>query len=218
MIPITEQQLRMVLGVAEGDPRPAMWTAHLNQCMAACEISTPDRQSAFLGQVLHESGGLKSLEEALSYSAARLRQVWPRRFTSDEQAAAYSHQPEKLANYVYAGRMGNGDEASGDGWKYRGRGLIQLTGRDNYARFAADMQVDALANPDLLLQPQMAALTAGWFWTSHNLNFLADQATGPDADAQFLTLTKRINSAADGLASRMAFWRRARQALATTAA
>ncbi|SFH00804.1 putative chitinase [Duganella sp. CF458] len=215
MNPITEQQLRTLLAASDADPRPGLWTAQLNECMQAHDISTPARQSAFLAQVLHESAGLKHLEEGLSYSAPRLRAVFGRRFTSDEQAVAYSHQPEKLANYIYADRMGNGNEASGDGWKYRGRGLIQLTGRDNYARFAAATKTDALANPDLVLSPPAAALSAAWFWSSHGLNDFADKSSAPDGDAQFLALTKRINQAADGLASRSALWKLARQVLAS---
>lgn len=213
MNPITEQQLRTLLAASDADPRAALWASPLNQCMQSYEIDTPTRQSVFLAQVLHESAALKHLEEDLNYSAPRLRAVFGRRFTSDEQAAGYSHRPEKLANYIYANRMGNGDEASGDGWKYRGRGLIQLTGRDNYARFAVATHCEALANPDLLLQPPAAALSAAWFWGSHGLNSLADQCTGPGGDAQFLALTKRINVAADGLASRAALWKLARQAL-----
>lgn len=213
MNPLTELQLRALLAAPDADPRPGLWTPHLNQCMQAHEISTPARQSAFLAQVLHESAGLKHLEEVLNYSAPRLRAVFGRRFTSDGQAAAYSHQPEKLANYIYANRMGNGNEASGDGWKYRGRGLIQLTGRENYARFASATHTDALANPDLLLSPPLAALSAAWFWSSHDLNSLADQSTGPNGDAQFLALTRRINQAADGLSARVALWKLARQVL-----
>lgn len=213
MNPITEQQLRALLTAPDADPRPGLWAAPLTQCMQAHDISTPDRQSAFLAQILHESDGLKHLEEGLNYSAPRLRAVFGRRFTSDEQAAAYSHQPEKLANYIYADRMGNGNEASADGWRYRGRGLIQLTGRDNYARFAAATNTDVLANPDLLLSPPLAALSATWFWNAHSLNSLADQTSGPNGDAQFLALTKRINPAAEGLASRTALWKLARQVL-----
>ncbi|MET0267595.1 MAG: hypothetical protein ABW202_18515 [Duganella sp.] len=110
--------------------RAAQWIVPINDSMKTCAIDTPVRQAAFLAQVLLESSEFHQLQEALSYSAERLHQVWPQRFPNLEVAAAYSHNPQKLANHVYAGRMGNGDEASGDGWKYRGCGLIQLTGRN----------------------------------------------------------------------------------------
>lgn len=213
MNPLTESQLRSVLGCADADARPGVWRAALNDAMAACEISTAPRQSAFLAQVLHESAELRHLEESLSYSPQRLRQVWPQRFPSDAVAAQYGHAPEKLANHIYASRMGNGDEASGDGWRYRGRGLIQLTGRDNYAALAGAVKLDALAQPELLLQPAGAALSAAWFWQAHGLNALADQASGANADVVFADITRRVNGGLNGLTERRAYWLRARQAL-----
>ena len=210
---ITEKQLRNTLAASDTDARPGVWIGPLNQGMQACLISTPVRQSAFLAQVLLESSELRQLQELLSYSSQRLRQVWPQRFPTDDQATAFSHNPEKLANNVYANRMGNGDEASGDGWKYRGRGLIQLTGRENYAAFSKAMNVDALGNPDLLQLPAGAALSAAWFWLSKGLNELADKTTGDDADVHFIELTRRINGGTNGLLQRRAYWDRARKAL-----
>jgi putative chitinase len=210
---ITQQQLASMMTVADAGARAGQWTAALNGCMEACAIETPQRQAAFLAQVLVESSELRHLQEALGYTPQRLRQVWPQRFPTDDVARRYSHNPTALANYIYANRMGNGDEASGDGWRYRGRGLIQLTGRDNYAAFAGATRVDALANPDLVLEPQGAALSAAWFWQSKGLNELADKAAGDQADAQFVLITRRINGGTVGLDERRAYWLRTRRAL-----
>lgn len=210
---ITTAQLSAILTVADAEVRAAQWIVPINDSMKTCAIDTPVRQAAFLAQVLLESSEFHQLQEALSYSAERLHQVWPQRFPNLEVAAAYSHNPQKLANHVYAGRMGNGDEASGDGWKYRGRGLIQLTGRSNYELFSRAMAVDALTNPDLLQAPAGAALSAGWFWRSRGLNELADQTGGADGEAHFEALTRRINGGITGLPQRRAYWERARRAL-----
>ncbi len=217
MSEITKEQLQAMLTTADAGNRAALWVGPLNGCMRACDISTPPRQAAFLAQVLLESSEFHLLQESLNYSAERLRQVWPQRFPNDAVAADYSHRPEKLASNVYANRMGNGNEASGDGWAYRGRGLIQLTGRDNYASFSRAMGIDAVADPDLLLQPAGATMSAAWFWQSKGLNELADQTAGRDADAAFLALTKRINGGTNGLPQRRDYWRRAQQALGINA-
>jgi putative chitinase len=214
---ITQQQLQSMLTGADIEPRCKQWLGALNKCMDTCAINTPLRQSAFLAQVLVESGELRRLEEGLSYSTQRLRQVWPQRFPTDEIAFRYSRNPTALANNVYAHRMGNGDEASGDGWRYRGRGLIQLTGRDNYAAFSKGMGIDALGDPDQLLKPDGAALSAAWFWHSHGLNELADKTEGADAEANFVLITKRINGGTVGLEERKACWHRTRTALGLAA-
>ena len=215
MLALTETQLCTILAVEGGDARPGLWLAPLNDAMAACDITTTVRQAAFLAQVLVESAALRQVEEALSYSLARLRVVWPQRFPSDELAAPFAHAPQRLANHVYAGRMGNGDEASGDGWNYRGRGLIQLTGRDNYAALAKALSIDTLNTPDLLLRPAGAALSAAWFWQSHHLNELADLSTGADADGDrhFVDITRRVNGGTNGLDERRACWQRALRVL-----
>lgn len=212
---LTEAQLRAMLTSADADARVARWLAPINDAMRACGIATPARQAVFLAQVMLESSELRLTEEALNYSPARLCQVWPLHFPSEAAADAYGHNPEGLANRVYAKRMGNGDEGSGDGWAYRGRGLIQLTGRDNYAGFSRAMGIDAVSDPDLLQHPAGAVLSAGWFWQSKGLNELADKtaSAGEDADAAFAEITRHINGGLNGLAQRRGYWTRTRQAL-----
>ena len=173
------------------------WLEPLNAAFAKYDISTPARQASFIGQCSHESGNFRILEENLHYSATALMRVWPSRFPNLEVANQFAGNAEKIANKVYAGRMGNGDEESGDGWKYHGRGLIQLTGKDNYANCGSSLSVDLLGNPDMLLDPKYAALSAGWFWGKKGLNSLADSQ---DYD----TMTKRINGGLLGLDDRKA--------------
>jgi len=211
MSDISQEQLSAILCAPDRKNRAATWLEPMNSAMRATGITTPRRQAAFLAQVMVESADLRRLEENLSYSAERLRQVWPARFPDSAVASAYGHSPEKLANNVYAGRMGNGDEASGDGWKYRGRGLITLTGRDNYARFSTAMQIDALNHPDLLGEPAGAALAATWFWQSHGLNELADRLEGPDLNHIFIEICRRVSGNMTGLPERQEYWARARK-------
>ena len=175
----------------------AKWLGPLEETFAKYDISTSQRQSSFIGQCAHESGNFRILEENLNYSAARLMAVWPSRFPSLDVAEQYANNPEKLANYVYAGRLGNGNEESGDGWRYYGRGVIQLTGKDNYANCGSGLGVDLVGDPDRLLDPQYAALSAGWFWNKKGLNDLADIA-------DYTTMTKRINGGLIGLDDRKA--------------
>ena len=184
----------------------AKWFKPLNDTFAKYGIDTPSRQAAFIGQCAHESGNFRILEENLNYSAARLMAVWPSRFPSLDVAEQYANNPEKLANYVYAGRLGNGNEESGDGWRYHGRGVIQLTGKDNYANCGSGLGVDLVGDPDRLLDPQYAALSAGWFWNKKGLNDLAD--TG-----DYETMTKRINGDVLGLDDRKAKIAKAREIL-----
>ena len=171
------------------------WLEPLTAAFHRFDISTPERQAAFIGQCAHESGNFKTLQENLNYSAKGLNATWPSRFASEEAAQPFHRNPEKIANKVYSGRMGNTDE--GDGWKYRGRGLIQLTGKDNY-RLASDaLGVDFVANPDLVLTKENAALTAAWYWNKRGLN--------KEADAKdFTGMTKKINGGVIGLADRVA--------------
>lgn len=176
---------------------------------AACErfhITLPKRIPPFLAQIAHESGSLKHLSENLDYGADGLCRTWPNRFNA-EQSLECARQPEKIANRVYCDRMGNGSEASGDGWRYRGRGLIQLTGRDNYARCGIAIGLDLLAHPDLLEQPEGASLSAAWFWSTHGCNELADAG-------DFTGITKKINGGTNGLDERQRFFRRAQQVFA----
>jgi putative chitinase len=171
------------------------WLEPLTAAFHRFDISTPERQAAFIGQCAHESGNFKTLQENLNYSAKGLNATWPSRFPSEEAAQPFHRNPEKIANKVYSGRMGNTED--GDGWKYRGRGLIQLTGKDNY-RLASDaLGVDFVANPDLVLTKENAALTAAWYWNKRGLN--------KEADAKdFTGMTKKINGGTIGLADRVA--------------
>ena len=171
------------------------WEIPLNQVFVKYDIGTPKRQAAFIGQCAVESANFTRLQENLKYSAQRLTQVWPSRFPSIEAATPYANNPEKLANFVYAGRMGNLQD--GDGWQFHGRGLIQLTGRENYANCGSGVGVDLIDNPDLLLTPKYAALSAGWFWNKKGLNALADTQ-------EYGTMTRRINGGLTGLEERIA--------------
>jgi putative chitinase len=171
------------------------WLDGLNDCFDKYDINTPQRQACFLAQVMHESNSFKTLSENLNYSAAALMRTWPSRFPDLVTAEQYANNPEKIANKVYAGRMGNIEE--GDGWKYHGRGLIQLTGRENYGNFGNNASVDVLSNPDLLLTPEYACLSASWYWNKRNLNQLADNM---DIEG----ITKKINGGTLGLEDRIA--------------
>jgi putative chitinase len=158
-------------------------------------INTIPRQAMFLAQCCHESGGLTQFVENLSYSAEGLMRTWPSRFRALAAAIPYARNPERLANHVYADRLENGNEASGDGWKFRGRGIIQLTGRVNYRKAGDGIGVDLIGFPDGMLLPKNSAAVACWFWQSNGLNSLAD--TG-----QFQAITKRINGGLNGEADR----------------
>jgi putative chitinase len=171
------------------------WLEPLKETFEKYEINTPRRQACFLGQCMHESGGFKFLKENLNYSAKGLVATWPSRFPNEEYADEYARKPERIANKVYSGRMGNTED--GDGAKYIGRGLIQLTGKDNYKAVTEALGEDLVANPQLLEEPRYAALSAGWFWNKKGLNALAD---ANDIE----TMTKRINGGSIGIADRKA--------------
>lgn len=179
----------------------------INKACGDFEINTPLRVAHFLAQVAHESGSLRYVSENLNYSAKALRAVFGKYFPTDPDAEEFARQPEKIANRVYADRMGNGDEASGDGWRYRGRGLIQLTGKDNYQRFGQAVDQDAVASPDQLAEnPDLAVATAGWYWDSRNLNEYADQD-------DIKQITRRINGGYNGLEDREEYLARAKNVL-----
>ena len=180
------------------------WEIPLNQVFVKYDINTPKRQAAFIGQCAVESANFTRLQENLNYSAQRLTQVWPSRFPNINMAESYAHSPEKLADFVYAGRMGNLQD--GDGWKFHGRGLIQLTGRENYANCGSGVGVDLIDNPDLLLTPKYAVLSAGWFWNKKGLNALADTQ-------EYGAMTRRINGGLTGLDERIAKITKALQVL-----
>ena len=173
------------------------WLEPLKETFEKYKIDTSKRQAAFIGQCMHESNNFRTLTENLNYSAQGLMATWPRRFPNLEFANQYHRQPEKIANLVYSNRMGNGSEQSGDGWRYRGRGLKQLTGKENYERCGSGMGVDLVSNPDLLLDPKYAALSAGWFWNRKQLNDLADSG-------DYKEMTKRINGGLIGYEDRVA--------------
>jgi putative chitinase len=167
-----------------------------NDTFQRWNIDTPLRQAAFIGQCGHECGNFTKLEEGLSYAADRLVKVWPKRFPTLESAQPYGRNPRALANRVYANRMGNRDEASGDGWRFRGSGWLQLTGHDNFYHAGKAIGVDFVMQPDLVRTPQYAAQTAGWFWSTHNCNAKADAS-------DWVGLTKVINGGTLGLDDRI---------------
>jgi putative chitinase len=209
-MPVTAPQMSQIFVHCA---QPDAWVAALNPAMNDFDITTPARTAAFLSQIAYESGEFNHLLENLNYSAQRLVQVWPSRFPTLPVAIPYAGNPEKLANYIYANRLGNGPPESGDGWKYRGRGLIQLTGRGNYQQAATGIGRPLVDQPDLLLQPEVAARSAAFFWKSHGLNELADDRSGDDDNADFQLITIRINGGTNGLDGRRAYWAQAKNAL-----
>lgn len=166
-------------------------------------LNTPLRLAHFLAQCAHESGNWKFKVENLNYSAAALQSVFRKYFPDEATAAQYARKPESIANKVYANRMLNGDEASGDGWKFRGRGYIQLTGRQNYSFFNTAVEDNIIENPDLVAE-KYPLLSAAWFWDSNNLNTLADKG---DTDSDVTAITKRVNGGTHGLDDRLSKFR-----------
>lgn len=173
------------------------WVPALNETFTRFQIATPIQQAAFIGQCGHECGNFRILEENLNYRAATLMKLWPKRFPTQEVANQYAGNPKKIANMVYGNRMGNRDESSGDGYRFRGRGCLQITGSDNYHHAGAALGVDFWKEPDLVSQPQYAALTAGWFWSTHKCNEIAQAQ-------DWTRLTKVINGGTFGLQERIA--------------
>ena len=173
--------------------------AQLPDTMAKFEINTPLRLAHFLAQAGHESGNFRLTKENLNYSAKGLNGIFKKYFPTLEAAAAYERKPEKIANKVYANRMGNGDEASGDGAKYCGRGYIQLTGKTNYQAFFTSMKLDVNSDP-ALVATQYSLASAAWFWNKNGLNKLAD---GGATDAAVTAITKRVNGGTIGLDDRI---------------
>ena len=171
------------------------WVDPLNETFARFDINTAYRQSAFIGQCSHECGNFRILSENLNYKAATLMKLWSKRFPTLEIANQYAGNPKKIANMVYANRMGNRDESSGDGYRFRGRGCIQTTGHANYYHAGQSLGYDFVMDPDVVSSPKYAALTAGFFWSTHGLNALADAQ-------DHKSITKRINGGYIGLAER----------------
>ena len=201
---ITELQIQQIMPQARF---VETWVKPLNMAMEKFNINeNVSRIAAFLGQIAVESAELNRLEENLNYSRRRLQAVWPSRFPDAESTFKYGHNPERLANKVYANRMGNGAEQSGDGFRYRGRGLMQITGRDNYTEMGKLMDLPTLIEmPDYLLEPRFAALSAAAFWDKSNLNHAADMLSTEDTMDIIRGITKRINGGEHGLEQRLKF-------------
>ena len=178
---------------------PERVLAQLPDTIAKFELNTPLRLAHFLAQAGHESGGFKAVTENLNYSAKGLNGIFKKYFPTLEAAAPYERKPEKIANRVYGNRMGNGAEASGDGFKFRGRGYIQLTGKDNYSAFDKVVEDDILANPDLVAT-KYPLLSAAWFFHKNGLHKLADQGATTEVVTK---VTKRVNGGTIGLADRL---------------
>ena len=193
---LTKQQLKELL---PKNPYIDQWHKALSQLLPDYEINTPQRIAAFVAQCAHESGGFMVLKENLNYKAASLRKLFSKYFPNDELAQQYASKPNKqeaIANKIYASRMGNGPEESGDGYKFCGRGLIQLTGRDNYTFFAGSLDISVEDASEYLQTFEGAAQSACWFWETNNLNQWADKGV-------IVTLTKRINGGTIGLEDRI---------------
>jgi putative chitinase len=171
-------------------------------------INGPTRLEFFLAQIGHESGGLTITTENMNYRAKRIREVWPKRFPTEQSARPYEGNPEHLANAVYAGRMGNGPPESGDGWRYRGRGYIQITGRDGYQSVGDIAELDLVSQPDLAADPENALLVACSFWQWKRLNDLSDSG-------DFEKVTRRINGGTTGMTDRRAWLNKVRRTLAS---
>ena len=193
---LTRDQLAQLL---LGNPYLDHWYHALEQALPDYDINTSQRVAAFIAQCAHESGGFRALKENLNYKAVTLRKIFPKYFPDDATANHYASLPNKqeaIANRVYGGRMGNGPEASGDGFRYCGRGLIQLTGKQNYQNFADSIETPVEDVPEFLATFEGAVQSACWFWEANNLNQWADKS-------DILTLTKRINGGTIGLEDRI---------------
>lgn len=206
----TEAQLAAAVQCPEA--RAARWLPHLVAAMQAFGITTKLRAAMFLAQLGHESLGLSRVEENLNYSAPRLLEVFGEHFTRD-QAAAYARQPERIANRVYAHRNGNGDEASGDGWRFRGRSPIQLTGRAQYAAMRDLIGLDLITAPALAIEIDTGAHIAAAWWRANGLNALADAGDVLSVSRRINLGSTKTNRTPNGYADRVARTKRAREAL-----
>ena len=195
----TKDQLAQII---PGNQYLDHWYEALSMILPDYDINTPQRVAAFLAQCAHESGGFKALKENLNYKAESLCKVFPKYFPNMDIANQYAHNQEKIANRVYGGRMGNGPEESGDGFRYCGRGLIQLTGKQNYTKFAESIDTAVEDIPEFLGTFEGAIQSACWFWETNNLNQYAD-------NNDILTMTKRINGGTIGLADRQQHYQHA---------
>lgn len=206
MMIINHKQFRLSTRCSEYDSMRLL--PFFNKAMSHYGINKNElRVAAFLAQCGHESLNLSRLSENLNYSKERLLAVWPGRFNG-YSAAVYARDSEAIANCVYANRMGNGNENSGDGWKFKGRGFIQLTGRSSYAACGEALGLDLINNPDLLLNPDNAAMASAWYWDKRNLNALADSRLIDE-------ITQRINGGQNGSQDRRQRYTDALNALRT---
>jgi putative chitinase len=198
-IKMTELTLQQLQQLIPKNPYVKQWHSALAQLLPDYEINTPQRIAAFVAQCAHESGNFTQLRENLNYKAVTLRKIFPKYFSTDELAQQYAALPNKqqaIANLVYANRMGNGPPESGDGWRFAGKGLIQLTGKENYTWFAASLGISVEEAAEYLETFEGAAQSACWFWETNKLNQWADKG-------DILTLTKRINGGTIGLDDRI---------------
>jgi putative chitinase len=191
---INSETLRQILPACKD---PNLWASELDAAAKVFYFDTTQRLAAFIAQTAHESASYNVLQENLNYSKEGLRKVFPKYFPDDATASRYARQPKWIASRVYGNRMGNGGEQTQEGWKFRGRGLIQVTGKNNY-RLCSDFLFGddrLLEDPDILLEPEYAMASAGWFWETNKLNDVVDSGN-------FVQLTKRINGGTNGLAHR----------------
>lgn len=199
---ITSTQLSLIFGAPAS--QYAQWVDPINATFERFGISTREQQAMFLAQVGHESARLATTKENLNYSVDGLLTYFKKYFNGTSQAAQYARKPQAIGSRVYANRMGNGDEASGDGYKYRGRGLIQVTGKNNYTACGAVLGLDLVTSPELLESSMNAALSAGWFWNTNGLNALS---------GNIVAATRRINGGTNGLDDRKALYLKALKAI-----
>lgn len=210
---VTLPQLRAIMPNLPA-PRAALFIDPIAETAERFELDPPQIMAAFLAQLAQESGELRRLEENLNYGAAGLIATFPSRFGHQRGATLpenlvgkalaerLARKPEAIANHVYANRYGNGPESSGDGWRYRGRGAIQVTFRENYQRCGKSLGLDLVGNPEQLAEPRAAILSAGWYWDDRKIN-------APAATGDFREVTRRINPALKHLAERETYFRRA---------
>jgi putative chitinase len=200
---ITHDQMRQLI---PNNQYADQWCDALNKILPDYKIDTPGRVCGFIAQCAHESAEFTALKENLNYRKESLQRVFGKYFKDEAVAAQYAHNQEAIANRVYANRMGNGDEASGDGYRYCGRGLIQLTGKDNYQAFADSLEMPVTDVPEYLATFEGAVQSACWFWETNNLNQWAD-------NNDMVTLTRRINGGDNGLEDRIKHYEHALKVL-----
>lgn len=207
----------LLRAVAPGCKEPDEWAPHLSKAMHRFGI-TNDLQfaAAFIAHLMVESQELNRVAENLNYSAERLCAVWPKRFPSIDFAKRYAHNPRELANYVYANRFGNGPPESGDGWRFRGRGPIQTTFLANYQKAQSAIGIPCIKHPELIEEKGAGSMAAAFYWWEHRLSLLAADLPDDDDEADFRTITRRINGGIHGLAARSSYWRKAQAHLGLT--